>query len=194
MERSFIGSLGLEGPLCGGLKKWTKKLFTTIWCRGNPQAVSFQQHLGHTICPQFYPSKVRKTVLCVVKGCLNNFCPIKYFLVRVFFCLFCFVGLGFLFPAISFSPLLNPVPRFSSPVSSKTQVPHSENSRIPKANTTLRVVSHSQEDTGSLPWIAIPLLQNYYSLRLSCCSPSFGGYLRPDQASPRLVELGATAE
>lgn len=52
----------------------------------------------------------------MVKGCLNYFCPIKYLLVRVFFCLLCFVGLGFFFPAISSSLHWNPVPRFSSPV------------------------------------------------------------------------------
>lgn len=86
--------------LSGGLKKWTKNVFTTIWCRGDPQAVSFQQHLGHTICPQFYPCKVRKTVLCVVKRCLNYFCPIKYLLVRVFL----FVCFALLVWVFSFQP------------------------------------------------------------------------------------------
>lgn len=79
-------------------------------------------------------------------------------------------------------------------VALNAQVPHSDNSRVPKANTTFRVISHSHQYTGSPPWIAIPLLQNYYSLCLSCCRPSFGGHIRPAQVSSRLVEVGATAE
>lgn len=136
-------------------------------------------------------------MLLVVKGCLNYFCPIKHLLVRVFL----FVSLGwfgfFLSRYLIFSSLKSSASIFqpSLAVSSNAQAPHSGNSRVPKANTALRVIfSHSQENTGSPPWSAIPLLQNDYSLCLSCCSPSFGGYLRPAQASSRLAELGATAE
>lgn len=154
-----------------GLKNWTKKLFTNVWWKANPLAVSYS-----TLVVQF--------ALRFTSVQLNTF----------WFVVFALLGwFGFFFPSsyLIFSSLKSSASIFqpSLAVSSNAQVPPSDNSRVPKANTTLKVISHSQEYTGSPPWMAIPLLQNYYSLCLSCCSPSFGGYLRPAQASSRLEQL-----
>lgn len=166
---------GHSEALCGGLKKWTPNLLVY----GVGPALWLCHHYN-TSSMQFSHYKIRKTAFFVVKGCLHYFCPIKYLLVRAFLVL-CLVGLGFSLPAISFFSSLKPSASIFQPnlaVPRNAQV-HSDTSGVPKANTTLRVISHSQEDTGSPPWIAVPLLQNYYSVFLSRCSPFFRGYLSP---------------
>lgn len=183
VERSFTGSLGLEGALCGGLKKWTKNVFTTIWCRGDPQAVSFQQHLGHTICPQFYPCKVRKTVLCVVKRCLNYFCPIKYLLVRFFFLfvLLCWFGFSLsshlIFSSLKssasfFQPSVIKNPSASFRQLKNTQGKHNSQGDLPFSG---RHRVSSLDCYSSPPKLLFPLPQllQPFLWRLSQASPSF---------------------
>lgn len=172
-------------------------------CRvqGQLSTVQFLQDFGHAICPQVYLYKMRKPELPVVERCCLNKHRGCHFLVEIFWLLGFFffpqvINLGSIylfFSSLRTSPLIF---QPSSAVFSHAQVPHSGDSKAPKANITLRVIStsHSQADTGSPPWRDDPLLQNYNSLCLSCCSLFFGGYLSPAQASLRLAELTVTEE
>lgn len=167
-------------------------------CRvqGQLSGVQFLQDFGHAICPQVYLYKMRKPELPVVERCCLNKHRGCHFLVEFFWVGFCFfffqvINLGSIslfFSSLRTSPLIF---QPSLAVFSHAQVPHSGDSKAPKANITLRVIStsHSQADTGSPPWRDDPLLQNYNSLCLSCCSLFFW---RISQPCPSFLEAGWT--
>lgn len=126
----------------------------------------------------------------MVKGCLYYFCLIKYLFVRDFFVL-CLVGLGFSFPAISFSLHWNPVPQLSSPVWQCHRVPrYTQTPQDYPRQTQLSGWSPILRKTQAL----LPGLLFLSSKIIILFSSALPLEVISAQASSRLVELGATAE
>lgn len=179
---------GHSEALCGGLKKWTPNLLVY----GVGPALWLCHHYN-TSSMQFSHYKIRKTAFFVVKGCLHYFCPIKYLLVRAFLVL-CLVGLGFSFPAISFSLHWNPVPQFSSPVW--------QCHRVPRCTQTPQEYPRQTQLSGWSPILrktqallpGLLFLSSKIIILFSSAAAALSLEVISAKASSKLIELGTTAE